>query len=265
MPSQTFNLSLSYDVDTSLAWSVEELISNYMTGIPLQGRTGEEMNERTIEQYIRNASAQLESALSIKIAKQRLVEAYDFEREHFESWGAIQVHFLVNDLLELMGKLNFAQQIKYPRGWISWKRQKEYMRMLHIVPGQQGDLTGVTSDFVAVFTGRFPIFGYSSANYIPNYWNVDYMTGWDKIPDDIMNASGKLASIQVLAVLGDIIFGVGIGSSSLSIDGLSQSITTTRNSNKSMFGARIDQYTAELKQELQWLKGSYKGVSFAVA
>jgi hypothetical protein len=262
MPSgQTLNFNVSYTVDSELVWSVEEYLVNYLTDIPLSGLGGERMSDAAIEGKIRIATSQLEGYLSIKIPKQRLLEQYDFEREHFENWGHIKCNNIVSEVNVLRGQLNFAHQITYPKGWISIKRQIEQARNIQIVAGQQEDLQGLQSDFVAVFTGKFPVFGYSSANYIPNYWNIDYTTGFEEVPFDLQDACAKIASMQVLAILGDITFGAGIASKSISLDGLSQSLNTTQSAENSLYSARIRQFQNELKQEMVWLKNRYAGLS----
>lgn len=264
MPSQTLNYNVSYSVDSELIWSVEEYLVNYLTDIPLRGLGGEKMADTAIEKKIRIAMSQLEGFLSIKVPKQRVLEQYDFEREHFENWGAIKTNYPVKEVNLLQGQLNYARQIKYPQGWTSFKRQLQITRTIHIVPGQQEDLTGLQNDFVAIFTGKFPIFGYSSANYIPNYWNIDYTTGFEEVPSDIQDAIAKLATMQVLAILGDITFGAGIANTSLSIDGLSQSIGTTQSAENSLYSARVKQFVTELKQELKWLSDRYRGFQLTV-
>ena len=264
MPAgQTLSFNVSYSVDSELLWSVEEYLCNYLTDIPLRGLGGEKMADKAVEKKIKIATTQLENYLDIKIAKQRLLEQHDFDRVHFERWGHIHVNNLVTEINSLQGQLGFAHQITYPTGWVSIKRQIAKARNLHIVPGQQEDLQGLNTNFVAVFTGKFPIFGYSSANYIPNYWNVDYTTGFEKVPDDLQDAVAKIASMQVLAILGDIAFGAGIANTSISIDGLSQSIGTTQSAENSLFSARIRQFQSELKDEKIMLRNKYKGIQFA--
>jgi hypothetical protein len=260
MPTQSKILKVTSKIDTNLVQSVEQYLINYLTDIPLRGLAGEKLSDKAIEQKIRIATEQLEGMLSLRIPRQRILEMQDFERTYFESWGYIRLNHPVYEVNELGGHLNYAHQILYPKGWSSWRRQLLYGRNIHIVPGQQENLTSATSDFVAVFTGRFPIFGYSSASYIPNYWNIDYTTGWSVVPDDLQDAILKLATMQLLAILGDISFGAGIASSSISIDGLSQSLGTTQSAENSLYSARVGQFVKELKYELRWLKGKYIGI-----
>ena len=205
MASVVKTLSVSYNVDSTLIMSAEEYLVLYLTDLPLRGLGGEKLDDRTIENKIRVATEQMENYLSIKVPKQLVSEEQDFEREHFEAWGAVKLNYSINEITLLEGKLNYARQLTYPDGWISLKRGLDKSRMMYLVPGQQEDLTGLESqDFVAIFTGRFPIFGYSSANYIPNYWAIQYNTGFEKVPYDLADAIGKYASMQVLAILGDI-------------------------------------------------------------
>lgn len=264
MPAgQTLTFNTSFTVDSELLWSVEEYLCNYLTDIPLRGLNGEKLADKAIEKKIRIATSQIEGFLSIRLPRQRVVEEQDFERDHFNNWGAIHMNLLVAEVNELRGQLNFAHQITYPQGWVSLKRQIEKARNIFIVAGQSEDLTGLQSDFVAVFTGKFPIFGFSNAAWIPNYWNVDYTTGFEKVPDDLQDLAAKLATMQVLAILGDISFGAGIANTSLSIDGLSQSIGTTQSAENSLYSARVRQFERELKHELPWLKNRYHGIQFA--
>jgi len=256
-----FSINVKYDVDSSLILSATELVTLYLTDIPLRGLGGEKVADLTIETKIRAYTEQIEGLLNIKIPIQRLTENQDFDREQFYSWGHIQVNYQINSVVKLEGHLNFARQIVYPKSWLSWVRNENKTRQLHIIPGQQAEGGAPqTQDFVAVFSGKFPLFAYSNSSYIPNYWFVDYITGFEKVPKDLEDIIGKLATIQVLAILGDISFGAGIASASLSLDGVSQSINTTQSAENALYSARVRQFQAEVKSELLWLQRKYKGV-----
>ena len=89
-----------------------------------------------------------------------------------------------------------------------------------------------------------------------------YCTGAKKIPRDILDAIGKLASINVLNILGDIAIGAGVANQSIGIDGLSQSIGTTQSAENNALSARVRMYTEELKRNLPMLRSRYKGITF---
>ena len=60
----------------------------------------------------------------------------------------------------------------------------------------------------------------------------------------------KWASIKALASVGDGLL-AGFSSSSISLDGLSESFSSTQSATSAYFGARIKQYQDEIKE---WLK-----------
>jgi hypothetical protein len=97
---------------------------------------------------------------------------------------------------------------------------------------------------------------------IPNYWYVQYETGFplDKIPADLMNLIGMLASIPLLAISGDLIL-QGMSSNSLSIDGLSQSVSAP---STGAYGARINEYRKSIDLTIERIRMTYSGINFSV-
>ena len=107
-------------------------------------------------------------------------------------------------------------------------------------------------------------FGTRSSMGVPNYWSVEYITGWRVPPGDIKDYLLKQAAIAVLNILGDITFGAGIASKSISADGLSETINTTQSAENSLYSARIRQFERENKEEIKILRGKYKGIVLGV-
>ena len=100
---------------------------------------------------------------------------------------------------------------------------------------------------------------------MPNYWKMKYVSGFDLVPPDLIEAIGKMAAICIFHPLGDLILGAGIASASLSLDGLSQSVSTTSSATNAGYGSRILGYTNDLKQAIPRLKATYKGIMIARA
>jgi hypothetical protein len=97
---------------------------------------------------------------------------------------------------------------------------------------------------------------------MPNLWRIWYTAGFPtgQIPNDIVAAVGKMACFYPLNVAGDLLWGSGVTSKSLGIDGLSQSINTPRSGDNSAFGARLKTYERELKESIiPYLVNFYKG------
>jgi hypothetical protein len=81
------------------------------------------------------------------------------------------------------------------------------------------------------------------------YYEVDYDAGFetsDDIPMDLREAIGKNAAISLLNIIGDGLMS-GFSSSSLSMDGMSESFSSTQSATSAYFGARIKVYEEELK------------------
>jgi len=91
---------------------------------------------------------------------------------------------------------------------------------------------------------------------------IDYVAGMHPIPYDLAEAIGKNAAIKLLHVLSDAIE-PGIVTSSLSVDGLSESQTLARSvGGQELFGARIAVYQKELKEYLSMAKRYYGGIVY---
>jgi hypothetical protein len=256
-----FKLDISYSKNEGLVISPSELIDMYLTGIPLCYPDGGSISPDSIKQKILSAQKQIENVLSIKLAKQKVFETADFIREEFFRWGYIKTVFPIMTPLSLDGYINNVQQVHYPKQWLSCMRGTDTtkFRNLYLIPNTEGGAVMTQNAFV--FSGITPHMGFFGTDFIPNYWRVNYCTGWDNIPMELISALGKAAAIPLLAIAGDLIFGAGIGNSSISIDGISQTYSTTKGQGGA-FAGRIKQYTEEFNNEWLELKAEYRGLMF---
>lgn len=258
MATVNLDFNISYELDTTLLLNAEEFLSEYLVDIPLRGLGGEKLSRSKIEEKIKVASEIVENDLDIKIAKRTISEEQDYQSELFAMWGHIKVNYLINSIKNLAGKFNSVEQIRFDETWLSIKsKQDSAARNLHIVPLAGGSVTYSGANALFVF--------FKNLDYIPNYWHICYVTGFDRCPRDIKEVVGKLTTIFVMTPLGDVAFGAGIASRSLSIDGLSQSISTTQSAENSLYSARIRQLATELEKfDFQRLRSRYKSVGFGV-
>lgn len=257
------NLKICYGKNEGLVISPSDLMNLYLAGIPLCYPNGGKISEETIKQKIVTAQEELEDFLSIKLFKQYVFENHDFIREEFKVWGYIKCIYPLNETLGLNGYINEVQQVSYPKEWLSIKRNndKTKFRNLHLIPNTSGGT--VQTQYAFVFSGITPHLGFFGTNYIPNYWRVEYCSGWDadKIPAELVDFVGKYAAIQMLAITGDLIYGAGIGNQSISLDGISQTYSTTKGGGKGAFSGRIGQYTEELARQMESLRREYLGIN----
>ena len=130
------------------------------------------------------------------------------------------------------------------------------LRTIHFVPLQ--------GSFTYIFSGMYlaPLY---YADKVPSFWEVTYCTGFDVVPEFLMYAISMTATLRLFNIFGDIVLGAGLASFSLSLDGLSQSLATTNSATNSGFGARVLNYTKELKDIVNQLIGQYRGINISVS
>lgn len=124
---------------------------------------------------------------------------------------------------------------------------------LEVLDAQGGGalrIKSVSTDGATIVTASAPTTGDMQISYkIHNY------------DPAIIKAIGLLAAISPLDIAGDLIAGAGIGSFSVGVDGLSQSIGTTASATSAGYGARIISYQKQLKDLMGMLRAKYRTVN----
>lgn len=262
-----FQIPFQQNVESTggVVMSVQELTEQYLWGIPLCNPISKDsISHQALKNALLSAQGFVETLLDLKLFKQYIVSQHDFVREEFMSWGYIQTSWALNKIFKLKGRFNEQDIITYPDVWLSIRRSNDgrYNRNLWIVPNAAGT---VSFDYnLATFNQWFSFRG---TNYIPNYWNVEYLTGFDKIPMEIIELIGKVAAIIILPRIEQIItsngsLNFGIASNSISMDGISQSVSKANNGN--IFQQRIKLLGEQIKEQAMQLKNAYIGITFTV-
>lgn len=262
MPSISYNIK--YKKNEGLIISPEELLALYFYGVKIQSQDGSEMSNETILTYIKAATQEIENFLGIKILKKFVQEDIDYYNDSYqETMPLIQTSFFVNEALSLTGRIGTSEQIKFPRTWLSTKRSSEelYRKSIRVIPTGSGQHT---SGGDVLLTGFFSQIGLMQYRNVPNYFQAQYITGFNRVPFDILNVIGKLAAMGLFGIAGDLILGAGIASMSLGIDGLSQSVSSTSSATNSGYGSRVLQYQKEINESLKRLKLRYKSINLTV-
>ena len=78
------------------------------------------------------------------------------------------------------------------------------------------------------------------------------------VPSNLVRAVLIVAAMLPLDVAGDLIIGAGISEQSISVDGLSQQVSTTSSATNAGYGARIHSYRAQLKMIMAGLHSQYR-------
>jgi len=241
---------------SKLVMSPTEMIETYFYGIDIC-KDGQVISEEMMEMFIESATEEVEKSLGIKIIPQVIEEDQDFWFNDWSHWGYTKMTYPVRVAHKLEGFINDVQQIEYPPEWLSARKTSDgelYYRNLYLVP-----TSGKSTTNAAVYSGITPHLGFLGNSQIPNYWRGWYTTGFERVPKELLNFIGKLASINLFHILGDLILGAGIASQSIGIDGLSQSISSTSSATNAGYGSRIVGYIADMKATWPKLVGHYKG------
>ena len=245
-----------------LVLSPMELKQNYLYGIKIQDHSGQDLSEDMYRINIQSAQEEIENLLAIKFRKQETTENVSFFRDEFQQFGFVRLSYPIQELVSLDGYLGTIRQISYPFQWLSQKisdDDKNLNRQFYIVPNVGAATTGSL-----VYNGVIPYIGISSYDQIPNYWTVSYITGFNKIPRDLLNLVGKLAAVNILVIAGNLVLGKpGVSTMSLGIDGLSQSLGSGISGQSGAFGGQIKQYLADIQMTLSRVQYTYKGITIS--
>lgn len=242
-------------IDYSLIMSPAEFWDFFMLGIPRCYANGSYISDESIIQKILAAQSFLENFLQIKLTKQISCENKEYIRGDHMHWGYVFTNYLVIKAFSYQGFYNDLQQINFPKEWLSVKKDTNVAnlyRSIQIIPNYGQALAQ------NVFLGLTQAAGFMAIRTIPNYWLVTYCTGFDETPNDLFNFVGKLVSIQFLDIVGELLIGFGVNSTSISLDGLSQSVSKQH----PVFGERLRNLTQDIKDSLPILKDIYKGILF---
>ena len=254
-----------YKKNTGLVLSPTELKELYLYGIHPLSRDGSDIPTYVWEQKIRAAQLQIERLLSIKLIKQLITETLTYYRDDYlNNLPILSTSLPVNKTVRLLGLLNNTEQVKYPPEWLNTYQGPDEIayRRISLVPS--GSAVGTSSNVLLI--GVMAQLGIRSLNLVPNYWTTQYLSGFTpgNLPADIIDVIGKLAAISMLAIYGDLVLPPGLSGTSLSIDGLSQSLNTAIGSQGGAFSGRIKTYLQDIVTTLKSLERSFKGINFAV-
>jgi len=181
---------------------------------------------------------------------------YDFDPMYWQNWGFLQLrHYPVISIERFLLQSQIATTVIDLAGknWIRLDKQKGQVRMF--------PKTGFPYGPFAV--GALP--WYLMGTRYPEGFVVDYTTGYqtsDLVPQSLRDVIAKWAAIKTLATVGDGLM-AGFSSQSISLDGLSESFTSTQSATSAFFGSRIIQYSKDIKD---WLsRNRYKFGSIPIS
>jgi hypothetical protein len=143
-----------------------------------------------------------------------------------------------------------------------WLRLDSWARRIQVVPTMAQAIPMQVTSYLFLnnfFTGMYGGF--------PDFFSVDYkagLTGDAATMDPLLvDVIGKMAAVELLQQIGHLVGGAGIGSSSASLGGVSQSASYTK-SGRSAFADRIDLWQKQIAEDLVTLRRNNLGIMVAV-
>ncbi len=247
--------SSNFSISSDLSISVDEIRKTYLHGISLKNRSGQEIQDWVIEDLIKLATEDLENSLSIKLCIQLYNENISLFGDDIASASLIRFSLPVVCVKSIKAKYGQFEMFELNNESITFKKSSDSMnvsRNVHIVP---------TGNFY--LTHNAIQVGFYRSGNLPNYWDVTYVTGWKNPPRVLVDVIAKMVCINILPIASDAYLPYpGATSQSISLDGLSQSVSTTNSASSGLFGARIKQYIDELTQTYPRLRDRFLGVNF---
>lgn len=247
-------------VDTSYEqiMTIRELVEQYLWGQDpaFVADDGSSQPLYTYAHNIRYGISVVEQKLGIKLLPTHIVEKHDYMRENGMARGMWPSFHL--DQFPVIGTPTITLNVPgataeaYPEEWV---RVHEETGDLMLVPD------GVVSG------PGFPGALLSRHQFIPDAFEIEYFAGFEpgSLPAALKEIVGLEAALGPLNVGGDLVGGAGLAGTSISLDGLSQSITTTNSSTNAGFGARILTYGKQTKDFYKSAIPFYRGLRMRVA
>ncbi len=253
--------------------TLKTLKETFLFGVEVRNKQGELIPDRSLESFISNAVSWLEHFLDISITPVRdFVEDRDYYQNEYVDWGYFQLNnypvIAVKKLEMVYYRDANGEALTFQTIPNNWLRLQPHDGILRLIPNARfpGNLQ------IAANGSFYPEIFQSS--HVPHLWRITYDYGFcdGAIPSIINQVIGQLAALQAFIVGGHLVLGAGIASTSISLDGLSQSINTTQSAENSAFSATIRDYSDKLFGKraedpfstLNILKSYYKGQNIAL-
>lgn len=242
--------------------SAKEVRELFLFGVDLTDDSGNEMSDRLIEFYIRSAQDWLQVKIpGIQLCPKLIEEWHDYRLTDYITYNFIKLfRYPTIDVENVSIQFPLSENILDFDP--SWYRTESVGSQVNLFPVQ-----GTFSSIVLSQGGSYIPLVYSGIEYVPHMIRVRYTAGFKKgeVPNNLKEIIGMKAAMGPLNIAGDLIAGAGIASKSISLDGLSQSVSTTSSATNSGYGARIGQYEKQIKDMLMDLKNHHLGFQMVTA
>ena len=241
----------------------DDLRYSYLWGTDFKATNGEYFTDEQIQFFIDEAVSYIERQLNITIKKQIIKSQasdrnfvknkdYDIEEPYYDfSYRKIQRYGMI--------QTKHRPVIKIEKFELLNRNGNNNINLLDssVVDKTQGIIKFTKrpfkpSDTVNGLNSALARYGTETMN--PHlFYLIDYVAGFensDEVPNDLRQIIAKVVAISLLNIIGDGLMS-GFSSSSLSMDGISESFSSTQSATSAYFGARIAVYQKEVENYIK--------------
>lgn len=246
----------------------DDMRYHFLWGIDFKASNGQSFTDEQIRYDVQSSVDEIERALNIKLEKTRIKcepsaemqrgkdydeeeSAYTYRHDRWQRYGRIILRKRpVIDIQRFEMYSITDQRVIDMKNWIRIDKAKGVISFFPRA-GANGSMRVSPASLVT--------HGMDSYMDYPSGYKIDYICGYDNstmIPADLRGIIGKIAACKLLNIIGDGLIS-GFSSSSLSMDGVSESFSSTQSATSAYFGARIKVYLDEIKDYMKANKDKF--------
>ena len=239
----------------------DDIRYTYLWGTDFKASNGSMFSDEQIQYFIDAGTAEMARRLNITIVKRRVKSEFTIEQKNLKKGVDYDDEETPYDFsfrkIQRYGMIQTKQRpiLNVTRCTLINKGQNDDVELLSsVVPDKKN---GVLKFLKRPWKPSDTWVGISDSisRYGAETWNnhlfyaVDYDAGFetsDDVPVDLRQMIGEMIAISLLNVIGDGLMS-GFSSSSLSMDGVSESFSSTQSATSGYFGSRIMQYKKDIE------------------
>lgn len=181
------------------------------------------------------------------------VDALTYYRPSAGHWINIRwPYYPLIRINELFGQVANTRIVDVALQWIEAHERGGWVELVPFSQEVSFNFIGLV--WVESLNGNIPI---------PNFWNFTANVGFRDLPGVLLELIGKRAAIDALTIIGQA-FRPGIGSQSVSRDGVSESVSYTATAQFGIYSGVINTYNKWLDDNVPMIRDAFRGVNLQV-
>jgi hypothetical protein len=232
-------------------------LRGYLWGVDFRASNGASFTDEQIRFFIKGAVDLVERELKITIKKTRIIcepdrrglqqgldydveeSYYTYKRERVQRNGMIKTRQRPVRSVSRLDLLSRNEKVTSLLNAYTLDKNKGLIKFFNRPPK-------ISDSLRAVETAIYPYGAEMRDNNL--FYAIDYVAGYensDQVPADLREIIGKIAAISLLNIIGRGLMS-GFSSSSLSMDGVSESFSSTQSATSAYYGADIKEYKDDI-------------------